>query len=252
MSDPTAPGPPSHADAPPVHAPAAATTVARPLRDLVHPSWATALEPVEPAVAALGDFLRAEVAAGRGYLPDGARVLRAFEQPLDAVRVLVVGQDPYPTPGHPVGLSFSVAPDVRPVPRSLVNIFRELRDDLGVDPPSSGDLTPWTEQGVLLLNRVLTVGPGRPASHRGRGWEEVTGRAITALVERGGPLVAILWGRDARSLEPTLAAQRIPCIESAHPSPLSAHGGFFGSRPFSRTNDLLAQLGADPIDWRLP
>ncbi|MGB7817704.1 MAG: uracil-DNA glycosylase [Ornithinibacter sp.] len=254
MSDPTAPDPPSHADAtaPPVHAPAAATTVARPLRDLVHPSWATALEPVEATVAALGDFLRAEVAAGRGYLPDGARVLRAFEQPLDAVRVLVVGQDPYPTPGHAVGLSFSVAPDVRPVPRSLVNVIRELQDDLGVDPPSNGDLTPWTDQGVLLLNRVLTVGPGRPASHRGRGWEEVTGRAIGALAERGGPLVAILWGRDARSLGPTLGEHGIPCIESAHPSPLSAHGGFFGSRPFSRANDLLAQLGADPIDWRLP
>ncbi len=226
------------------------TTRARPLRDLVHPSWAAALAPVEPVVAGLGEFLRAEVASGRGYLPDGARVLRAFERPLDAVRVLVVGQDPYPTPGHAVGLSFSVAPDVRPVPKSLANIFRELETDLGLPAPASGDLTPWADQGVLLLNRVLTVTPGKPASHRGRGWEHVTARAIEALVERGGPLVAVLWGRDARSLAPHLPG--IPCIESAHPSPLSAHSGFLGSRPFSRANDLLAQQGADPVDWRLP
>ena len=222
----------------------------KPLGELVHPSWAAALAPVEPAVARLGEFLRTEVAAGRGYLPGGEHVLRAFERPLEQVRVLVVGQDPYPTPGHAVGLSFSVAPDVRPVPRSLVNIFTELQADLGVPAPSSGDLTPWADQGVLLLNRVLTVRPGTPASHRGRGWEEVTGRAIEALVERGGPLVAILWGRDARSLAPHLTG--IPCIESAHPSPLSARNGFFGSRPFSRANDLLAQAGADPVDWRLP
>jgi uracil-DNA glycosylase len=201
-------------------------------------------------VARLGDFLRGEVAAGRGYLPGGPHVLRAFTQPLEAVRVLIVGQDPYPTPGHAVGLSFSVGPDVSPVPRSLANIYTELQADLGVPPPATGDLTPWAERGVLLLNRILTVRPGKPASHRGRGWEEVTGRAIEALVERGGPLVAVLWGRDARTLAPHLHG--IPCIESAHPSPLSAHGGFFGSRPFSRANALLAEAGADPIDWRLP
>jgi uracil-DNA glycosylase len=226
------------------------TSPARPLRDLVHPSWADALAPVEPTVARLGEFLRGEVAAGRGYLPGGHHVLRAFDRPLDAVRVLIVGQDPYPTPGHAVGLSFSVAPDVRPVPKSLVNIFRELQTDLGLPLPSTGDLTPWADQGVLLLNRVLTVAPGKPASHRGRGWEEVTARAIDALVERGGPLVAVLWGRDARGLGPQLPG--IPCIESPHPSPLSAHAGFFGSRPFSRANELLARQGADPVDWRLP
>ncbi|MEO5608975.1 MAG: uracil-DNA glycosylase [Ornithinibacter sp.] len=225
---------------------------ARPLHELVHPSWAPALGPVEPTLAELGVFLRSEVAAGHGYLPEGPHVLRAFEQPLDAVRVLVLGQDPYPTPGHAVGLSFSVAADVRPVPRSLVNIFRELADDLGLPTPTSGDLTPWTEQGVLLLNRVLTVRPGTPASHRGRGWEQITGAAIEALVARGGPLVAILWGRDARALTKTLDPHGIPFIESAHPSPLSAHGGFFGSRPFSRANDLLAAQGASPVDWRLP
>ena len=219
------------------------------LSDLVHPTWAQALGPVEADVTRMGDFLRAEVAAGRGYLPAGQQVLRAFGQPLDAVRVLVVGQDPYPTPGHPVGLSFSVAPDVRPVPRSLQNINKELGTDLGLSAPPNGDLSPWADQGVLLLNRVLTVRPGAAASHRGKGWEAVTGRAIAALVERGGPLVAILWGRDAQTLGPALGD--VPRIESAHPSPLSASGGFFGSRPFSRANALLREQGADPIDWSL-
>lgn len=223
---------------------------ARPLRDLVHPSWVPALEPAETTLAALGEFLRAEVAAGRGYLPAGPHVLRAFSLPLDAVRVLIVGQDPYPSPGHAVGLSFSVGADVRPIPRSLANIYTELRTDLGVPMPRCGDLTPWADQGVLLLNRVLTVRPGAPASHRGQGWEELTARAIDALVARGGPLVAILWGRDARNLAPGLGA--VPRIESAHPSPLSAHSGFFGSRPFSRANALLVQQGAPPVDWSLP
>ena len=225
----------------------------RPLPDLVHPSWAEALAPVAGRVAELGAFLRAEVAAGRGYLPAGPAVLRAFERPLDQVRVLIVGQDPYPTPGHAVGLSFSVAPDVAPIPRSLVNIFRELTTDVGVPMPSTGDLTPWAERGVLLLNRVLTVRPGASASHRGKGWEEVTSQAIDALAQRaagGQPLVAILWGRDARNLAPAL--RDVPRIESPHPSPLSASAGFFGSRPFSRTNAFLEDAGADPIDWSLP
>lgn len=222
---------------------------ARPLPDLVHPTWVPALEPVADTISEMGEFLRAEVAAGRGYLPAGEHVLRAFSLPLPDVRVLVVGQDPYPTPGHPVGLSFSVAPDVRPVPRSLQNIYAELGTDLGLPTPANGDLTPWFERGVMLLNRVLTVRPGASASHQGKGWETVTAHAISALVERGGPLVAILWGRQAQSLAPMLGD--VPRIESAHPSPLSARSGFFGSRPFSRTNDLLAQQGAAPIDWRL-
>ncbi len=200
-------------------------------------------------MAQLGDFLREEVAAGRGYLPPGPAVLRAFEQPLDDVRVLIVGQDPYPTPGHAVGLSFSVAPDVRPIPRSLINIYTELVDDLGVPMPSTGDLTPWARRGVLLLNRVLTVRAGAPASHRGKGWEEVTSLAIDALVRRGGPLVAILWGRDARALASALGD--VPTVQSAHPSPLSARGGFFGSAPFSQANELLRSQGGEPIDWRL-
>jgi uracil-DNA glycosylase len=223
---------------------------ARPLHDLVDSGWAGVLEPVADRVAALGDFLRAELAAGRTYLPAGPNVLRAFTQPFDDVRVLIVGQDPYPTPGHAVGLSFSVAPDVRPLPASLINIFREYVDDLGLPEPSNGDLSPWAEHGVLLLNRALTVAPHRPAAHRGKGWEEVTEQAIRGLAARGTPLVAILWGRDARNLRPLLGG--VPCIESAHPSPMSARGGFFGSRPFSRANQLLIEQGAEPVDWKLP
>jgi uracil-DNA glycosylase len=223
---------------------------ARPLSEIMAPDWAEALQPVAPRIASMGEFLRAEIAAGRGYLPAGDNVLRAFRQPLADVRVLLVGQDPYPTPGHPVGLSFSVAPDVRRLPASLSNIFREYSEDLGYPPPSNGDLTPWTERGVLLLNRVLTVEPGKPGSHRGKGWEEVTEQAIVALTKRNTPLVAILWGRDARNLAPLLGS--VPRIESAHPSPMSAHNGFFGTRPFSRANQLLQRQGADPVDWRLP
>jgi uracil-DNA glycosylase len=222
----------------------------RPLTDLVETGWAGALEPVADRIAEMGEFLRAEIAAGRGYLPAGPNVLRAFSQPFDQVRVLVVGQDPYPTPGHAVGLSFSVAPDVRPLPRSLVNIFNEYAADLGHPLPSNGDLSPWTERGVLLLNRSLTVQPGKPGSHRGKGWEQVTEQAIISLAARGGPLAAILWGRDARNLRPLLGS--VPCVESAHPSPNSAHYGFFGSRPFSRVNALLTEQGAEPIDWKLP
>ena len=224
--------------------------MAEPLRNIIDPGWADALEPVAGRIAAMGDFLRAEVAAGRGYLPSGDNVLRAFKQPFAGVRVLIVGQDPYPTPGHAVGLAFSVAPQVRPLPPSLVHIFREYSEDLGYPTPATGDLTPWTERGVLLLNRVLTVQPGKPGSHRGRGWEEVTEQAIRALAARGEPLVAILWGRDARTLAPLL--EGVPRIESAHPSPYSAASGFFGSRPFSRANQLLEQEGAEPVDWKLP
>ena len=222
---------------------------AKPLSELVDPSWARALAPVESTVHQIGKRLREEVAEGRGYLPAGTDVLRAFTYPMDGVKVLIVGQDPYPTPGHPMGLSFSVQPGVRP-PRSLENIFTELVSDLGVDRPTSGDLTPWSRQGVMLLNRVLTVRPGAPASHKGWGWEKVTQRAIEALVERRAPLVAILWGRPAQSLTPMLGST--PILASPHPSPLSASRGLFGSRPFSRANELLVEQGATPVDWRLP
>ncbi len=218
--------------------------------ELVAPDWAVALAPVADDVARMGEFLRAELAAGRGYLPAGPHVLRAFQAPLADVRVLVVGQDPYPTPGHAVGLSFSVDPRVRPLPRSLANIYRELCADVGCPAPATGDLTPWTARGVLLLNRVLTVAPGAPGSHRGKGWEPVTEQAIRALVARGGPLVAVLWGRDAQTLVPMLG--EVPYVASTHPSPMSADRGFFGSRPFTRVNDLLVAQGSDPVDWTLP
>ncbi|MET7683939.1 uracil-DNA glycosylase [Streptomyces sp. NPDC005423] len=222
----------------------------RPLSELVEAGWAKALEPVAGHVAAMGDFLRAEIAAGRTYLPAGANVLRAFQQPFDDVRVLIVGQDPYPTPGMAIGLSFAVSPEVRRLPQSLDNIFLEMHRDLGAPRPSNGDLTPWAAQGVLLLNRALTVAPGRPGSHRDKGWEAVTEQAIRALAERDKPLVSILWGRDARNLRPLL--DRCPVVESAHPSPRSADMGFFGSRPFSRANDFLKSQGAEPVDWVLP
>jgi uracil-DNA glycosylase len=220
------------------------------LNEIVEPGWARALAPVADRITAMGAFLRSEIAAGRTYLPAGPHVLRAFQQPFDDVRVLIVGQDPYPTPGHAVGLSFSVAPEVSPLPGSLENIFRELHGDLGLPRPSTGDLTPWAEQGVLLLNRALTTAPRRPAAHRGKGWEEVTEQAIRALAARDTPLVAILWGRDARGLRPLLGP--VPTVESAHPSPMSADRGFFGSRPFSRANALLAEQGAAAVDWKLP
>lgn len=216
---------------------------------LLDPGWAEALAPVAEVISGLGDRLRAEQENGAGYLPDGAHVLRAFQRPLADVRVLITGQDPYPTPGLPIGLSFAVERHVRPLPRSLGNIYAELHSDLGIPPAPHGDLTAWSDQGVLLLNRVLTVRPGAPASHRGWGWEQVSELAIRTLVARDQPLVAILWGRDAANLQPLLGDT--PVIASPHPSPLSARRGFFGSRPFSRANALLEQQGAKPVDWRV-
>ena len=225
--------------------------MAKSLEELVHPTWLPVLWEQQENLTQIGEFLRSEQAAGRPWCPSGQDILRAFDQPLNEVRVLITGQDPYPTPGHAVGLSFSVAPDVRPIPRSLQNIFKELASDLDVAIPSSGDLTPWVEQGVLLLNRVLTVGNGEPGSHRGIGWEAFTEAAIRGLVERiEEPLVAILWGKDAQSLTGIL--EDVPIIESAHPSPLSADRGFFGSRPFSQANEFLDDLGGEPVSWVLP
>ena len=211
--------------------------------------WAEALEPMGDRLSELGRFLNAERADGQQVLPAGDRILSAFQRPLADVRVLIVGQDPYPTPGHPIGLSFATAPDVRPIPRSLQNIYKEMREDLGIEPAPHGDLSAWADHGVMLLNRVLTVRAGTPASHRGKGWEAFTEHAIRALVARGGPLVAILWGNDARSLGPMLGD--VPRIESPHPSPLSASRGFFGSKPFSRANAALEAQGAAPVDWRV-
>ncbi|WP_272878874.1 uracil-DNA glycosylase [Rothia nasimurium] len=222
---------------------------ARPLTDIMAPDWAAALAPVEPQIRAMGDFLRAEHAAGRTTLPAGKDIFKAFTYPMSDVKVLVIGQDPYPTPGHAMGLSFSVQPDVRPLPRSLHNIYKELHADLGITPPPHGDLSAWSRQGVMLLNRVLSVRAGEAGSHRGQGWEEITTVAIEALAARGTPLVGLLWGADARKCKPLLGS--FPAVESAHPSPLSASRGFFGSRPFSKVNDLLVAQGAEPITWDL-
>lgn len=210
----------------------------------VHPSWQEPLASVEDRIHAMGDFLRAQPA----YLPAGKDILRAFQDPFEDVRVLILGQDPYPTPGHPMGLSFSTQPGVKP-PRSLVNIYAELFDDLGIPPRPDGDLSSWASQGIMLLNRVLTVAPGEPGSHRGKGWEKVTEVAIRALAQRGTPLVAILWGKDAQSAKAFLGDT--PCIMSPHPSPLSARRGFFGSRPFSRANEALIAQGGGGVDWAL-
>ena len=215
----------------------------------VHPSWLPVFEDLSTEIAHVSDFLELEMAAGRQWLPEPSQVLRAFNQPLDHVKVVILGQDPYPTPGHSVGLAFCVAPEVA-LPRSLVNIFRELQSDLGVDSPASGDLTPWAKQGVLLLNSVLTVGSGASGSHRGKGWEPITSAVIAALINRpeASP-VAILWGKDAQSYGSDFDSRFV--ISSPHPSPLSARRGFFGSKPFSRTNELLRQQGLTPIEWDL-
>jgi uracil-DNA glycosylase len=228
----------------------------QPLRELVAPDWAVALAPVEAELRGALTFLAAEAAAGHEVLPAPSNLLRAFRQPLAGVRVLIVGQDPYPTPGHAVGLSFAVDGGTRPIPRSLANIYKELDADLGIPPRVHGDLSRWTEQGVLLLNRVLSVRAGAAGSHRNKGWEPVTAAAIRAVANRGSddgvaaPLVAILWGKDAEGTRPLLGSAAV--LASAHPSPLSASRGFFGSRPFSQANELLTAQGDGTVDWELP
>ncbi|WP_372434206.1 uracil-DNA glycosylase [Arthrobacter sunyaminii] len=224
------------------------------LSDVMAPDWACALGPAAQDLHRIAAGLQEERASGHTVLPAPENILRAFSRPLADVKVLLIGQDPYPTPGHAVGLSFSVDPAVRPLPRSLNNIYKELHADLGIPPSVHGDLSCWSDQGVLLLNRVLTVRAGSAGSHRKRGWEQITELAVRGVVARRladgsrAPLVAVLWGNDARSIVPLL--DDVPRIESAHPSPLSASRGFFGSRPFSRVNELLQQQGASPIDWR--
>ncbi len=220
-----------------------------PLADQLGPGWAQALAPVAADLAALDARLRELERGDAGYLPPRPQVLRALLRPFADVRVLLVGQDPYPTPGHAVGLSFSVAPGLRPLPRSLVNVLREVRSDVGAA-VDDGDLSPWADQGVLLLNRVLTVAPGAAGSHRRLGWERVTDQAVRALAQRGGPLVAVLWGKDAQSVAPLLGD--VPVVSSVHPSPLSASRGFFGSRPFSQVDARLVEQGGAPLDWSLP
>jgi|TARA_R100000049_G_C1951916_1_gene100441 uracil-DNA glycosylase len=220
-------------------------------------SWQDTLAPVlaTPEARQLGGFLRAEDAAGKAiYPPQGCR-LRALElTPLDAVKVVILGQDPYHGPGQAMGLSFSV-PDGLKHPPSLRNIFRELADDCGVAPPASGDLTPWAQRGVLLLNNTLTVEAGNAGSHAGRGWDAITDACVAAVAAREQPAVFILWGSHAQKKASRIAELNEPTrhcvIRSPHPSPLSAHRGFFGSKPFSRANAFLEQVGLGPVDWRL-
>jgi uracil-DNA glycosylase len=227
-----------------------------PLEELMAEDWADALRPVEGQLREALAFVAAQSDQGIQVLPAATNLLRAFRRPLADVKVLILGQDPYPTPGHAVGLSFAVSRHTRPIPRSLANIYRELHDDLGLPPRIHGDLTAWTDQGVLLLNRVLSVAAGSAGSHRGKGWEAITTAAVRAVAHRTdgagrrSPLVAILWGKDAEAVMPLLDGT--PAITSVHPSPLSASRGFFGSKPFSRTNQLLMEQGAEPVNWELP
>lgn len=218
------------------------------------PSWLEMLGPEleQPYMRELRTFLVDEVASGRRFYPPADRVFRALEvTPFDAVRVVLLGQDPYHGPGQAMGLCFSVPKGVPPPP-SLQNLFEELADDVGVPTPTSGDLTPWAERGVLLLNAVLTVSPGRAGSHAGKGWERFTDRAVQALSERREGLVFLLLGRYAQQKGAVVDRTRHDVVAAAHPSPLSASSGFFGSRPFSRANALLEARGGEPVDWRLP
>ncbi|AZA13411.1 uracil-DNA glycosylase [Corynebacterium choanae] len=216
----------------------------------IDPTWVTALAPVADQLATIETTLATRRAAGEIILPAPHHTLRALTHPIHHTRVLIVGQDPYPTPGHPIGWSFAVDRTVQPLPKSLANIYTELHSDLHITPPHHGDLTAWVDQGVMLLNRVLTVTAGAAGSHQNLGWQTITNHIIDTLVARHQPLVAILWGKQAQTLTHRLGDT--PLVTSAHPSPLSAYRGFFGSKPFSTTNTLLTQQGADPIDWQLP
>jgi uracil-DNA glycosylase len=210
----------------------------------MHPSWQQALAGQHDLL----DQIESKVSTDAAAAPAMPMVMRAFEEPVDSVRVLLVGQDPYPGPGHAIGLSFAVAPEVSPLPRSLQNMMRELRDDLGKDVSNGGDLRRWSQQGVMLLNRHLTTSSGTSAAHFDAGWARFTDAAISVLNRaRGRKLVAILWGNEAIALQRLLADVQV--VSSAHPSPLSARRGFFGSKPYSKTNEALKFVGEQPIDW---
>ena len=203
-----------------------------------------------PYYKALRQFLIHEYRTTTVY-PDMYDIFNALHYtPYAATKVCILGQDPYHGPGQAHGLSFSVKPGV-PAPPSLQNIFKELKNDLGCPIPNHGCLEKWAREGVLLLNAVLTVSRVQPNSHAGKGWEHFTNRGVEVLNEREDPVVFILWGRNAQAKKSMIDADRHFIIESAHPSPLSAHYGFFGSRPFSRANRFLQQIGKEPVDWAL-
>ena len=215
----------------------------------MHESWRLAMPQARPILESIELRLAARQSeSGESYLPASHQVMRAFEAPLSDARVLIVGQDPYPTRGHAIGLSFAVDPSVQPLPRSLNNILRELKDDLGRSVSAGGNLQQWASNGVLLLNRHLTTEETEPAAHENLGWSAFTDLAVSVLNnQRGRRLVAILWGNQAQQLASKLPDAQV--ISSAHPSPLSARRGFFGSKPFSTANRLLVEVGEPPIDW---
>lgn len=210
----------------------------------MHPTWQNALADTRDQLL----LLEMKLISDKNYSPMEQRVMRAFQNSMDDVKVLIVGQDPYPTRGHAVGLSFAVEKGTDPLPRSLQNILLELREDLGKTVSNKGDLSRWLPEGVMLLNRHLTVPVGQSGGHMDLGWADFTDRAVAALADRlGKKLVVILWGKEAQSLEPLLGSAQI--VKSAHPSPLSARRGFFGSKPFSKANDALRSVGRVPVDW---
>jgi len=214
-------------------------------------SWADTLlaEFDKDYMQSLKDFLRAEKGKGKVIFPHSSLWFNALNStPLDKVKVVILGQDPYPTPGHAHGLCFSVLPEVKPIPKSLVNIFQELKNDLGID-NQNGNLQHWANQGVLLLNSVLTVERGQPNSHQGRGWESFTDKVVSVVNALEHPVVFVLWGAYAQKKGAMIDASHHLVIRSPHPSPLSAHRGFFGSRPFSKINHFLKQQGQTEINW---
>jgi uracil-DNA glycosylase len=219
----------------------------------LHESWKAPLQAEfdAPYMAALKDFLLAERARGKRIFPKGREWFHALDAtPLEQVRVVILGQDPYHGEGQAHGLCFSVKPGVRPPP-SLINIYKEMKSDLGLEPPSHGNLEAWAQQGVLLLNAVLTVEAGRAGSHQGKGWERFTDAVIRLVNNQPRPVVFILWGAYAQRKAAFVDRKRHLVLTSAHPSPLSASNGFFGSKPFSQTNGFLIANGQDPIDWKL-
>nr|WP_010132913.1 uracil-DNA glycosylase [Microbulbifer agarilyticus] len=220
----------------------------------IHPSWYAVLESQfdQPYMAELRAFLQQEKQAGKSIFPPSTQVFNAFNStPFDQVKVVILGQDPYHGAGQAHGLCFSVMPGVR-IPPSLKNIYKEMESDLGIVPPDHGCLQPWAEQGVLLLNATLTVEESKAGAHQGRGWEQFTDAAVHALAEQRDGLVFILWGSYAQKKGGFIDNRRHLVLRGPHPSPLSAHRGFFGTRPFSQANAYLQQRGAAPIDWSLP
>lgn len=217
---------------------------------VIDPSWVPTLLPLSGQLRAISQELSARSATGEKILPDPALMLRALQLPVDRVKVLIVGQDPYPTPGHAIGLSFATDSQVRPLPRSLANIYRELHDDLGIIPARHGDLSAWQDQGVMLLNQVFSVTATQAGSHQKIGWTQISSAILDRLNQCTPAVVALLWGKHAQKQAEHLS--HMVQLPSAHPSPLSASRGFFGSKPFSAVNRQLRALGREEVCWQLP